>query len=455
MIQHEEISENPELAAAIRFFEQWVLWKISDVRIPGMSVGVVYDQELVWAQGFGLSNVANQTPANENTLYRIASNSKLFTATAIMQLRDAGKLRLDDPVADHLDWFTLRSRFDDIKPVTIRHLLTHTSGLPRDDNTPMWTETRFPDREAVIAALPDREMALEPETQWKYSNLGYALLGEIVTAVSGRTYADYVQTNILNPLNMQDTHVVLPDSAKDQLAKGYGRLDREGKRALAPFTESHWYSAAFNLASNITDLAKFMSLQFRRDADTPVLRGTTLNEMQRAHWVLEDWNRAWGLGFEVARVEGKTWNGHGGAVQGHFTGQRFNVDDKIGVIVLTNATHAPVEVIINEMIRALTPAFLKVFKPEEKAEFDPAWEPYIGAYTSNWGDTFITRKDDKLMVHSLQYPEMPPGTLKPLGEHRFRMEKGGMPGEEVRFIVDESGAVTRIYTGGEYADRMD
>ncbi|HMN31270.1 MAG TPA: serine hydrolase domain-containing protein, partial [Caldilineaceae bacterium] len=139
---------------------------------PGLSIGVVYDQELVWAKGFGYANLERHEPATPQTLYRIASITKLFTSTAILQLRDAGKLQLDDPLSNFLSWFAIKQRFPEAPPITLRHLLTHTSGLPRESAFPYWVDNEFPSREQIQARLPEQETALPSETKWKYSNLG-------------------------------------------------------------------------------------------------------------------------------------------------------------------------------------------------------------------------------------------------------------------------------------------
>ena len=127
---------------------------------PGLSIGIVHDQELVWARGFGYADVNEQVAATAATRYRIASITKLFTSTGILMLRDAEKLQLDDPVEQHLPWFNIRQRFPDAPAITVRHLLTHTAGLPREAGFPYWTDADFPTREQVREALPRQENRL-------------------------------------------------------------------------------------------------------------------------------------------------------------------------------------------------------------------------------------------------------------------------------------------------------
>ena len=123
---------HPEVASDIEPLCAWIEARMAYRDEPGLAIGIVHDQELVWARGFGYADVDNQVAATAATRYRIASITKLFTSTAILMLRDAGKLQLDDPIDRHLPWFNIGQRYPDAPSITIRHLLTHTSGLPRE-----------------------------------------------------------------------------------------------------------------------------------------------------------------------------------------------------------------------------------------------------------------------------------------------------------------------------------
>src|SRR5262249_9125051 len=159
--------------------------------------------------------------AMPQTIYRIASITKLFTSTAVLQLRDAGKLQLDDPITRHLSWFNIQNRYSDAPPITIRHLLTHTPGLPPEAAFPYWTDATSPPLDQITETLPQQETVRPPDIEWKYSNLGLALAGEIVAAVSGQSYEDYIEQHILDPLGMNSTYIRSPDPHHPQLATAY------------------------------------------------------------------------------------------------------------------------------------------------------------------------------------------------------------------------------------------
>ncbi|MGD8700599.1 MAG: serine hydrolase domain-containing protein, partial [Gemmatimonadales bacterium] len=338
--QAQKAAEDSAFASNLRLYEIWVNEQMDYYHQPGVSIGLIHDQDLIWAKGFGHRDVERQTPATPATVYRIASITKTFTATAIMQLRDAGRLQLDDPVAKHLSWFRYQNRFPDAPVVTVRHLLTHTSGLPREADFPYWSDpSRFPTREEMIEALHSQESVFEPETRYKYSNLALALAGEVVAAVSGEPYAEYVQRYILDPLGMSSTYVRTEDIDRDRLATGYEVMRPDGTQPVAPETDSKGLTPAANMSSTVEDLARYISLQFRNGlaGGAQILKGSTLREMRRVHWLEPDWSSGRGLGFGLWRQGTRTLVGHGGWVGGYRTQIAFDPEAKIGVVVLTNS----------------------------------------------------------------------------------------------------------------------
>lgn len=454
-----KISDSPEVAANLRLMEQWIQSQMAYRGLPGLSLGIVYDQELVYARGFGYSNLEDSIPTSNQTIYRIASLTKTFTATAIMQLRDQEKLRLDDPVEQYLPWFRLKSRFPDQPKVTIRQLLTHTSGLPREAAFPYWTDNKFPTRTEMIKGLERQEMTFSPEDRIKYSNLGFAIAGEIVAEVAGMPYSEYVEKNILQPLGMKSTTVYFQDSQSKRLAKGYSRKLEDGTRKVMPFTNAKALVAAANISSTIEDLAKYASLQFRKSQivfGDQILKESTIREMQRVQWLNPDWKSGYGLGFSTWREDDRTVVGHAGWVGGYRSQLSFLPEEKIAVIVLTNSDDGDPAFFAGHVLSFMLPPIQRTSARSVDVSIPlPEWVAYVGSYQDAWWfETQVMILNGRLMMYDHAYPpEDNPRTnlveLTPVGPHTFRMTGENGNGELVIFEMEEN-AVVRVKVGENY-----
>jgi CubicO group peptidase (beta-lactamase class C family) len=453
-----EILKKSEVASNIDLLSTWIESRMAYSNQPGLSIAVVCDQELAWPRGFGFANAEQKIAASPQTIYRIASITKLFTSTALLQLRDADRLQLDDPITQHLPWFEIKQRFTDAPPITIRHLITHTSGLPREAAFPYWSSGEFPSRDQVRAGLSEQETILPTETAWKYSNLALSLAGEVVAAASGRDYAEYVETQILKPLGMDSTYVSTIEPDHPQLAAPYGRKLPDGNRTTCPFTDGQGITPAANMATSAEDLARFAMLQFRDGPATgaQILKGSTLREMQRVHWLDPNWQMGWGLGFQLSRIGDKTYIGHGGAVRGYRTALRACPADKTAVIVLTNSDDGMPADYVDKCYQWLVPALVKAIAPAPaRPTLDPAWKQYAGKYRNDWGDAQVLELNGDLVMidPTLEDPTSAVGKLIPAGEHTFVLEvESGfdLPGEEIVFELDKAGKVLRLKTGQNY-----
>ena len=385
------IAQDPEVAAALKVLDSWVAATVASREQPGVSMGIVYDQDLIWAKGYGFADLTKRVGATPSTVYRIASISKLFTSTAILQLRDAGKLQLDDPVAKHLRWFKIKSANADGPTITIRHLLTHTSGLPREAVGVNWSDLKFPKREEMIRLIEQQETLFPAETEWKYSNLALSLAGEIVTSISDEPWPQYIENHILKPLGMKSTRA-LPEPNMPGLAIGYGRRVPGAPRAIEPFVDIEAEQPAGNLASTVEDLARFASLQLRDGpaGGSQILKGSTLREMHRVQWLRPDWRGGWGIGFSVRRVLDQVRVGHGGSLPGHRTQIEIAPANKLAVIVLTNANDGEPGRYVDQAFTILNPAIALATRAAKKTPVaDPAWKKYVGTYTWKHSDIQI------------------------------------------------------------------
>ncbi len=447
---------DPEVQAQIDLFSAWLDGQIEIRGLPGIVVGVVSGDELVWAKGFGHADLEADRPMEADTRFRMASHSKLFTATAIMQLREQGKVRLDDPVTDHLPWFTFEGAAPDDPPVTIEHLLTHSAGLPREAGS-HWTDWDFPTAEEVRALMPDRRAPFSPEVRWKYSNLAYTIAGMVVEEISGMSWADYLQQNIFDPLGMSASSVDLPDP---ELATGYGSRMPDGSREVLPFVDARGMAAATGLTSTVEDMARFVSAQFRTGArgEDRLLSTSSLREMHRVRMLETTWTSGQGIGFSVRRIDGKLYVGHGGGYPGYTTNTTIQLDSKVGVIVLTNTNDSNPSQIAGELMSTVGEAVAAATKPEpEVVAWDPAWERFAGLYRSRWGRTRVLVMNERLVMMSPWSRSIgEPTELEPIGDGTFRLMAptgGGAVGEIVRF-VEENGEVVRMITGDSYSLRV-
>jgi CubicO group peptidase (beta-lactamase class C family) len=420
---------------------------------PGLSVAVVKDQNVIWSTGYGYADKEKEVKATPETIYRIASITKLFTSTAVMQLRDQGKLNLHDTITEYLPWFSINKQKG--RPITIENLITHTSGLPREAAGPYWTKVKFPPKKEVIENLPSQEHPLEPWRKWKYSNLALSLAGYIIEEASGVPYEKYIEDNILKPLEMNNTYVATIPEDHPMLAKGYGRRLPDGTREISKFTDCKGINPAANMATTVLDLAKFAMLQFRDHEEDPVLTGETLREMHRVHWLDPDWKLGWGLGFNIQRINGKTYIGHGGSVPGYRTNLRINLEDKIAVIVFTNSGDGEPVKYVEKAHQWIAPTLVE--KPEKKEVKD--LNKYTGKFRSRWGDTEVLVYNGELIMIAPQLPDPLEEytTLKHVEGDKFQMISPGYGShnEYAVFEFDEKGKIKQLKTGENYTEPVD
>ncbi len=253
----------PESPYADRF-EALAASFVKEHRLPGAAVGVVAGGELIWSAGVGFADLAAGRRPEASTLYRIASITKTFTGTAIMQLRAGGRLQLDDPVVTFLPELAAARKPGAIENVTIRRLLSHESGLRSEPPGTDWSTPRYDgDIERTLAHVEEISAVIPPNRQWKYSNLGYQLLGEIIARVSGTPYADYVNKKILQPLGMSSTSFEpLPKRLAGRVATGYDGRKFSDELEVAPAMPAIF--AEGGLWSCVKDSVELAQLAARR-----------------------------------------------------------------------------------------------------------------------------------------------------------------------------------------------
>jgi len=241
--------------------------------VPGLSIALVDDQRLVWAEGFGYADVANEIPAGPDTVYRIGSVSKLFTVTAAMQLAEQGRVDIDAPLQTYLPGFSMKSRFPDAGPITPRTLMTHYSGLPSGRFKGVYSRSPVPFTEMIDEIKEDHAL-YPPNSVYSYSDVGMIVLGHMVEAVSGQAFVEHMDESVLKPVGMSHSSFALRPDIEAVLSKGYlGDVEHE------QFPRRYIPSAG--LYSNVLDLSRFIRMVFAggRAGDRRILEPETLAEM--------------------------------------------------------------------------------------------------------------------------------------------------------------------------------
>lgn len=313
--------------------DDYVRERMAALHIPGLSLVVLRGGEIVLAKGYGKSNLELGTPASEKTAYAIYSITKTFTAVATMMLVEEGKVALEDPISRHLPNLPAAWR-----GVTIRHILTHTSGLPnwRDHASTLRDMESDYTKDEVLNLVTGLPLVSGSGERWEYVETGFFLLGMMIEKISGKTYEQFLRERVFEPLGMSDTRL---DSRADMIpnrADGYSWED-------GTFRNATWYSPTLTfstagLVSTVLDLAKWDAALYT----DRLLKKSTLEQMwtparlNNGHLVTET-----GLGFGLSpftknnRVHRRV--GHVGGAEGFATAMSRFIDDRLTVIVLSNA----------------------------------------------------------------------------------------------------------------------
>src|SRR3989344_5642061 len=232
----------------------WLPLRLKYDNVPGVSIAITYEDQILFKKGFGYANLEKKLKAKDDTLYHIASISKTFTSVAILQLVEQNKIRLNDPVGKHVKWFRGRNKNGNLENITIKQLLSNSSGLWRDGDTPHWVTGKFP---KDLKPKGNVNLIFKPGSEFKYSNYGFSVLGEVIKSVTGLKYEEYIKKNILNRLGMKSTYPDYKQGLKN-IAEGYGRIIPKHKREKFGHYSANAYAPATGFVSNTIDLAKYI-----------------------------------------------------------------------------------------------------------------------------------------------------------------------------------------------------
>ncbi len=447
--------DQKDYSEAFKLIEVWLDAQRDYDNLPGITAAIVDGQELVWSGAFGKANIEENIDAQTSTIGSICSISKLFTSVAVMSLYDQGKLRLDDRIDEVLPWYDLEQKFPESGPITIRTLLSHSSGLPRENYFSHWNapDNPFPTREQIRERLSEQSTMYPASSYLQYSNLALVLLGEVIEKLSGESYSAYVNRTILEPLDLTNTRTYMPETLHgNELAVGYSVLTRGGERKEIELFDAEGVEASAGFSSNVEDLSRFASWQFRlRDATEPeILNPATLKYMQNVHWTNPDFKSTRGLGFGVYQgQDGNRWAGHGGYCPGYQSSLQLNLDRNLAYSAMVNANGVDMSKYVNGMHGILTR--LSANGQSEKSEPLVDLKEYTGYYEWKGSRTMqehhISTWEGQLVMLALptDSPAEDMAMFKPVEGDTFRrVRPDGELGESLVFDRDEDGKIHQL-----------
>lgn len=382
--------------------------------IPGLSLAVMRRGQLVLAKGYGFSNLEHKIPALPETVYKIGSISKQFTAAAVMKLVEYGKIRLDDPITVYLPDFPTQGH-----TVHVRHLLNHTSGIREFFTIPGFDvlESGSPEeysRDDLIEFFKNEPFQFAPGERWAYSNSNYTLLSVVIERAAGMGFEQYLQEALFQPLGLKSSHSCGARPSTGQFAKGY--VLRQGRPEIAPPVNMNTATGDGGLCSSVLDLATWAQAL----ASGRAVHKSSYEEMVASTIVRRGYRPAYGFGLSLVPLDGRRRVGHNGDITG-FTGAlaHYPADD-LTVAVLTNRSQVWPETIEKAVARAAlgiaTPALkdlklthaerqqyvgtfdfgvypLRVLNEGDRLTFDMGMgrSPYVLLYQG--GNAFVAQED--------------------------------------------------------------
>lgn len=394
------------------YVKEYISWfvrkEMNKNDVQGLSLALVDDQQVVWVDGFGLADAKARISADADTIYRVGSISKLFTTTAAMQLVEQGKLELDKPLVNYVPDFSLRSRFPEALPVTIRSIMTHHSGIPSDYGKGMWTKNPQPIN-TLPALLKDEYAAFPPDTVFAYSNLAMSLLGLAVQNASDQEFAAHMRQAVLAPLGMKHAVFSTAIDSVPPAAKAYQGSEEKTEPPLRDIP-------AGGLNASVRDMSRFIRMILAGGTINghTIIKPETLREMFRSQNddVALDQDFHVGLGWMLGGLGGiniknvGTVAHHGGATLYHRAQIIVLPQVKLGVIVLSNSSGGQqvVNKIATETLKLAVETKTGLKQPESEpvttGEFltKEELQAYEGSYVTLAGLGKLTAQSDYLQA---------------------------------------------------------
>ena len=407
-------------------------------RVPALSAAIFAGEDQHWSGAVGLADVEAGREVTHDDQFRIGSITKVITAICIMQLRDEGRLSLDDQLSDHLP--------APQRGPTIRRMLSHLSGLQREPVGDVWATMELPSMDDLVEQLPNTELVLDPGDEWHYSNLAFGLLGAIVQERRGRPYPEVIRERVLDPLGMHRT-TWLPEAphAVGYLVDPYADMVRV-EQPMA----SEGFGPSGQLWSTPGDLVKLGDFLAKPSVD--VLEAGTVEEMHRVQAMFDrEWTLGWGLGVALYRDGDRFASGHDGAMPGFLAALMVDRRRRLSVAAVGNSgarsdPHALAAGLLNDA-RELVAERTEPWRPGEAPP--PELAGVLGRWWSEGEEFVFSHRDGSLQARAAGASEdRPPAVFRPDGADRYRGISGRERGELLRVLRDSAGRVTELRWAG-------
>ncbi|MBV8923844.1 MAG: beta-lactamase family protein [Bradyrhizobium sp.] len=322
------------LRSAVGYISDWLEFQLTGSQQPGVMIAIAFRGEIVSEQAFGLANLDTGEKLTPRHRFRIASHSKSFTAAGILKLREGKKLRLDDPVGKYVGGL-----HQEVAEQTIVQLLSHSAGLTRDGaDSGQFTDSRaYLSRGELLEEL-SVPPAIEPNTRHKYSNHGFALIGQVIEAITGEPYPVWIKREVIEAAGLKETEPNMPLAKGTPFARGHTRRQPLGRRfVILGDNAAHAMASAAGFVATAADTARFFA-QLAPNAKRSVISVASRREMTRKHWRIPgsmEWH--YGLGVSNGTSEGWEWFGHGGGFQGYISRTAVMPESEVAVSILSNS----------------------------------------------------------------------------------------------------------------------
>ncbi len=475
----------PTSAPARDFSEidTYIKQMMADYSVPGVGIGLVQDGKIIYTKGYGVRDTKTNAPVTENTQFEIGSITKSFTSLGALQLVEQGKLDLDTPIIKYLPDFKLSDPAATQK-VTMRHVLSHTSGLPPANADVFQGKPR----QQILTDIASINLTAQPGQTWQYSNQNFVIAGAVIEKVSGQSWEDYIRQHILNPLGMKTANFDVATMQKTPDFASPHQLDVLKGMQPAPFTELGGYGPAGSINASVQEMAQYVRFQVGDgsfDGGQPVISNNLFNLMHTQQFAMPQssdlfTNQGYGLGWTTGEYRGYKLVSHDGSTNTFFANAFLAPAAKSGVIVLTNGPYHPSVITFSYATSLRLTEWVLGLKSEQDlaahyaksfgfnlAQFkanletarnykaDPASLTALeGEYNGGLGKVIVKAQDGKLSVEVVSGPAKGTVNLVPFKPNGFLGNTLTISGQVFEFKTDENGTITIMQEGTSIAQKL-